>query len=151
MLTHVHKCGDTLVLAHESKGRSWGSFRAARSGRTLPVWGRTRPSWGTGLRNTNHLESGVFCPVRSLLGENSLSLRQVHTRRVRCKFFVRSSLSLCPVHTGCVRCVRPVWRPVFAQDCVAPWVWVRCTPDASGFFKSESPVPCQCQRQRLLF
>jgi len=120
MLTHVHKCWDTLVSAHGSKGRSWGSFRAALSGRTRPVWGRTRLSWGTRLGNSFHLESGVFRPEWTLSRRALWVCDRWTPDASELASGANSSCRGVRCDTGHVRCVRPVWRPVLAQFAILP-------------------------------
>ena len=147
MLTHVHKCWDTLVLPHGSKGRSWGSFRAALSGRTHLVWGRTCPSWGTGLGNSFHMESGVFCPVRSILGEAlGVCVRctpDAYGVTPNSSELASGASSSCRAPWVFIRCVSGVVTDV-GSVCDPSWVFVRCV------LKLESGA-LSCQRQRLLF
>jgi len=127
MLTHLHKCCDTLVFAHGSKGRSWRPFRCSASGigRTRPMWGRTRPVWGR------------TCP-RWAFGPSSLC----RTLCVLVRF-----LSL---HAMLHR-TRRSWPSDVVSLCEALWVFVRSHSRLSGVFQRESLVQCNRWWQRLFF
>jgi len=126
MLTHLHKCCDTLVLAHGSKGRSWELLRWRLAIKRLSVKHRTQEQYTMSVRcsaSRTDQTRPVLHRTRPMWAFGANSVRKALCTCVRC-------------YTGRVWCVRPVLLSLCGALCAVSGmdrthpVWTSCVSSA---------------------